>query len=154
LAIYYSTNQIPNMALINQFQQIELLKEQVKGITFFSAQPSDETVLFEIAPNTIDDLFCHHFQTDRLCVVQGQMVLVCLQNHQYHYIPLSAQKLQVVKIPAGLPHLVINLSVEPCLVINALIRHGIFHPKDYQPLKKPFPLNIEQINQLFQQMNN
>jgi mannose-6-phosphate isomerase-like protein (cupin superfamily) len=136
------------MGLIHKFECIQLAQEQVKGITFFSPQSSDETVLFEIAPQTIDDLFCHHFQTDQLLVVRGSMVVVCLQNRQYHYILMSDRIPQVVKIPAGVPHLVINLSSEPCWVINALIRHGVFHPKDYQPLKKPFPLDMERVKTL------
>lgn len=136
------------MGLIHKFECMKLAQEQVKGITFFSPQSSDETVLFEIAPQTIDDLFCHHFQTDQLLVVQGSMVAVCLQNRQYHYILMSDRIPQVVKIPAGVPHLVINLSSEPCWVINALIRHGVFHPKDYQPLKKPFLLDMERVETL------
>jgi Mannose-6-phosphate isomerase len=136
------------MGLIYKFECIKLAREQVKGITFFSTQSSDETVLFEIAPQTIDDLFCHHFQTDQLLVVRGSMVVVCLQNRQYHYILMSGRIPQVVKIPAGVPHLVINLGSEPCWVINALIRHGVFHPKDYQPVKKPFPLDMERVEKL------
>jgi uncharacterized RmlC-like cupin family protein len=116
---------------------------------FFSSQSSNETVLFEIAPQTIDDLFCHRFQTDQLFVVRGSMVLVCLQNRQYHYILVSDRIPQAVKIPAGVPHLVINLTFEPCWVINALIRHGVAHPKDYQPIKKPFPLDMERVKKLF-----
>lgn len=137
------------MGLVKNFKQIDLLPETVEGITFFSPLSSNETVLFKIAPQTVDDLFCHQFQTDRLLVVRGQMVLVCLQNREYHYIPMSDKHPQVVEIPAGLPHLVINLSQQPCWMINALTRQGDFHFKDYQPLRKPFPIDFNYVKRLF-----
>lgn len=136
------------MGLINNFECIELAQKKEGSINFFSLQFSADTFLYEIAPQTIDDLFCHHFQTDQLVVVRGSMVLVCLQNRQYHYIPMTHRIPQVVKIPTGVPHLVINLTSEPCWVINALIRHGVPHPKDYLPLKKPFPLDMERVKKL------
>ncbi|WP_424097700.1 cupin domain-containing protein [Moorena producens] len=139
------------MGLIKKFECIQLTKTQEGGINFFSLQFTPDTFLYEIAPQTIDDLFCHPFQTDQLLVVQGKMVLVCLQNHQYHYILMTQHVPQVIKIPNGIPHLVINLTCEPCWVINTVIRHGDPHPKDYQPGKKPFPLDMEKINQLFSQ---
>ena len=144
------------MGLIHNVECIQLEKLEEEGVNFFTLPSSDgkglfseRTEFFEIPPQTIDEgLFCHRFQTDRLMVVRGSMILVYLQNRQYDYILISDRIPQVVKIPAGVPHLVINLSSEPCWVINALIRHGIFYPKDYQPLKKPFPLNMERVEKL------
>lgn len=144
------------MGLINHVECFQLKRVEEEGVNFFTLPSSDgkglfieQTEFFEIPPQTIDEgLFCHRFQTDRLMVVRGSMILVYLQNRQYHYIFISDRNPQVVKIPTGVPHLVINLSSEPCWVINALIRHGIFHPKDYQPLKKPFPLDMERVETL------
>lgn len=137
------------MKLIKNFECIELEHRKEKGINFFSLPFSADTFLYEIVPQTIDDLFCHHFQTDQLLVVRGQMVLVCLQNREYHYIPMTQSIPQIVKIPAGVPHLLTNLNSEPCWVINALIRHGDPCPKDYQPMKIPFPLDLERVKNYF-----
>lgn len=131
------------MGLAKQFECVKLKHTKEGVINFLSLQFSDDTFLFEIEPQSIDELFCHHFQTDQLVVVQGSMVLVCLQDRQYHYIPVTQHTPQMVKIPAGMPHFVINPTSEPCWVINAVIRHGSFDPKDYHPQKKPFPIDMD-----------
>ena len=141
------------MGLIGQFEFQILEPEDFSGAISFSALSSDETVLVEMPPYTIDEyLFCHRFQTDQLLTVQGSLVVVCLQNRQYHYIPMSDLIPQVLKIPPRIPHLAVNLSSQPCRVINAIIRHGKFHPKDYQTIAKPFPLDLDRIQKLFQEL--
>jgi len=119
--------------------EIRLL-DSIKGgmVEFYTPQSSHETILVQVPPYMIDDLFVHHFQTDQLLVVRGSMMLVVLQNRQYHYIPLSDRHPTVVTIPPGVPHGAINLSSEPCVLVNAVLRHGVAHAKDYRPLKKPF----------------
>ena len=91
--------------------------EAIKGgmAEFYTPQSSDETMLVQIPPQTIDDLFVHRFQTDQILVVRGSFVLVVLQNRQYQYIPLSDRSPTVVTIPPGVLHGAINLSAEPCL---------------------------------------
>lgn len=45
------------------------------GMTdFYTPQSSDETVLVQIPPNTVEDLFVHKAQTDQLLVVKGRFV--------------------------------------------------------------------------------
>ena len=116
---------------------------------FYTPQTSDETMLVEIPPNSVDDLFVHHFQTDQLLVVRGSFVLVVLHNRKYQYICLRDRCPQVVKIPPGVPHGAINPYPENCVLVNAVIRHGMAHPKDYQPLPPPFPYNLDWVNQQF-----
>ena len=109
---------------------------------FYTPQSSNETMLVQIAPETIDELFVHHFQTDQLLVVRGEFILVVLQNRKYEYIHLSESKPQVDEIPPGIPHGAINLNLEPCVLVNAVLRHGPTHEKDYRPLKRPFPYDL------------
>jgi len=110
---------------------------------FYTPQASNETMLVEIPANSVDDLFVHHFQTDQLLVVRGSFILVVLQNRRYEYIHLRDRCPQVVKIPPGIPHTSINPYPENCLLVNAVLRHGPPHPKDYQPLPPPFPYNFD-----------
>ncbi|WP_373543112.1 cupin domain-containing protein [Chamaesiphon sp.] len=117
-------------------------------IQFYTPQASHETMLVQIPANTIDDLFVHKYQTDRLMVVRGNFILVILHNGKYQYIPLSESELKVVTIPPLVPHAAINIGDEPCMLINALIRHGQSHPSDYRPLKAPFPYDLMQAARL------
>jgi hypothetical protein len=130
------------MSLIRRVE-IRLL-DSIKGgmVEFYTPQASHETMLAQVPAHMIDDLFVHHFQTDQLLVVRGSMVLVILQNRQYQYIPLSDRHPTVVTIPPGIPHGAINLNSEPCVLVNAVLRHGEAHAKDYRPLKKPFPYDL------------
>jgi len=109
---------------------------------FYPPQASHETVLVQVPPKTVDDLFVHRRQTDQLLVARGSFVLVVLQNRQYQYIPLSEHYPAVVKIPRGVLHGAINFSCQPCLVVNAVLRHGPTHERDYQPVKPPFPYDL------------
>ncbi len=110
---------------------------------FYTPQKSDETMLVEVPGNTVENLFVHHFQTDQLLAVRGSMILAILCNREYHYIPLRDRCPQVLKIPPGIPHAAINPNSESCLLVNAVLRHGAAHPKDYQPLSPPFPYNLD-----------
>lgn len=110
---------------------------------FYTPQTSNETMLVEIPSHSVDNLFVHHFQTDQLLVVRGSFILVVLQNREYRYIHLRDSDPQVVKIPPGVPHAAINPNSESCVLVNAVLRHGEKHPKDYQPLPPPFPYDLE-----------
>jgi len=123
--------------------EIRLLTSVRGGmVEFYTPQASHETILVQISPETVDDLFVHRRQTDQLLVARGSFVLVVLQNRQYQYIPLSEHYPAVVKIPPGVLHGAINLSCKPCLVVNAVLRHGPTHERDYQPVKPPFPYDL------------
>lgn len=121
--------------------------ESIKGgmTEFYTPQSSHETMLVQIPPGTLDDLFVHRFQTDQLLVVRGSFVLVVLQNRRYQYIPLSENQPMVVTIPPGVPHGAINLSAEPCVLVNAVLRHGPAYERDYRPMKRPFPYDLEAV---------
>ncbi|WNZ24027.1 dTDP-4-dehydrorhamnose 3,5-epimerase [Leptolyngbya sp. NK1-12] len=130
------------MGLINQIE-VRLLDSIKSGmVEFYTPQSSHETMLAQIPARLIDNLFVHHFQTDQLLVVRGCFVLVVLQNKQYEYIPLSERQPKVVKIPPGIPHGAINFSDEPCLLVNAVLRHGPAHDRDYRPMPLPFPYDL------------
>jgi dTDP-4-dehydrorhamnose 3,5-epimerase-like enzyme len=130
------------MALVRQVEIRTLDSFQGGMAQFYTPQSSHETMLVQVAPQTIDDLFVHHGQTDQLLVVRGSLVLVILQNRRYRYIPLRQQQPQVVQIPPGVPHGAINLSEDPCVLVNAVLRHGDPHPRDYRPLTLPFPFDL------------
>lgn len=131
------------MGLITKVEIRPLESMQGGMAQFYTPQSSHETMLVQIPPATIDDLFVHRFQTDQILVVRGSFVLVVLQNRRYQYIPLSEQQPMVVKIPPFVPHGAINLSLEACVLVNAVLRHGKPHPRDYQPLKPPLPFDLE-----------
>ncbi|MEM9509939.1 MAG: dTDP-4-dehydrorhamnose 3,5-epimerase [Cyanobacteria bacterium P01_E01_bin.35] len=111
---------------------------------FYTPQSSDETMVVKVPANSVDDLFVHKQQTDQLLVVKGGFVLVVLYDRQYQYIPLRDEIPQVVKIPRGVLHGSINFSDRDCLLVNAVLRHGQPHPRDYQPVPRPLPYDIEQ----------
>lgn len=116
----------------------------VKGgmIDFYTPQSSHETMLVQIPPETIDDLFVHKSQTDQILLVKGRFVLVTLIERQYHYTPLSEDRPVVVKIPPGVMHGAINVDPEPCVLVNAVLRHRPVQERDYIPWKPPFPYDI------------
>ncbi len=136
------------MALIRQVE-IRYLASLATGMAkFYTPQASDETMLVQVDAGSIDNLFVHHFQTDQLLVVRGSFVLVILQNRRYQYILLSDRCPKVVQIPPGIPHGAVNLSTEPCILVNAVLRHGAVNERDYRPLKSPFPYDMDQIKAL------
>jgi dTDP-4-dehydrorhamnose 3,5-epimerase-like enzyme len=130
------------MGLVNRIEVRRLDSIKSGMVEFYTPQFSHETMLAQIPAGLIDDLFVHHFQTDQLLVVRGSFVLVVLQNKQYEYIPLSEHQPKVVKIPPGIPHGAINLSNEPCLIVNAVLRHGPANERDYRPMRLPFPYDL------------
>ncbi|MGD1920094.1 MAG: dTDP-4-dehydrorhamnose 3,5-epimerase [Pleurocapsa sp.] len=110
---------------------------------FYTPQSSDETMIVKVPANTTDDLFVHKHQTDQLLVVKGSFVLVVLYNKEYQYIPLSEKIPQVVIIPKGILHGAINFDDRDCLLVNAVLRHGDPQAKDYQPIERPFPYDLD-----------
>ncbi|MFQ4141778.1 cupin [Chlorogloeopsis sp. ULAP02] len=123
--------------------EIRQLKS-IKGgmVEFFTPQASHETMLVQIPPGAIDELFVHKSQTDQLLVVRGQFVLVTLVNKKYQYIALSEDNPAVVKIPPGVMHGAINFSSQPCFVINAVLRHRATQQQDYIPRRRPFAYDL------------
>lgn len=130
------------MALIRGVEIQQLASIHSGMAQFYTPQSSHETMLVQIPAGADDNLFVHHFQTDQLLVVRGSFVLVVLQNRKYQYIPLSQDCPQVVTIPPGVPHGAINLSDNPCMVVNAVLRHGPISERDYRPLRQPFPFDL------------
>lgn len=122
---------------------IEPLASVSSGMAeFYTPISSHETMLVQVPPQARDDLFVHHFQTDRLLAVRGEFVLVVLQNRRYHYIPLSDRVPAVLTIPPGIPHGAISFCDEPSMVVNAVQRHGVACDKDYRPMRPPFPYDL------------
>lgn len=129
--------------------EIRQLTATKGGMTdFYTPQSSDETILVQIPPNTIEDLFVHKAQTDQLLVVKGRFVLVTLINRQYEYLVLSDRQHIVVTIPPGVLHGAVNLDPEPCVVINAVLRHGAPNERDYIPRQQPFPYDLVAVREL------
>jgi dTDP-4-dehydrorhamnose 3,5-epimerase-like enzyme len=128
--------------------------ESIRGgmAQFYTPQASHETMLVSIPAGTLDELFVHHFQTDQLLVVRGSFVLVSLQNRRYEYIALSEHVPAVVSIPPGIPHGAINLSAQPCMVVNAVLRHGPTHPKDYKPMQPPLPYDLNAVRRVIEEL--
>jgi dTDP-4-dehydrorhamnose 3,5-epimerase-like enzyme len=117
-------------------------------IQFYTPQASHETMLVQIPPQTIDEMFVHKYQTDQLMVVRGRFILVILHDRKYQYIYLNDFEPKVVTIPPLVPHSAINLEDEPCMLINAVMRHGQPHLSDYRPVKAPFPYDLDRVNRL------
>lgn len=141
------------MALNTQIE-IRHLESMTSGTTeFYTPQSSHETMLVQVRSRAVEDLFVHRFQTDQLLVVRGSFVLVVFQNRQYQYIPLSDRCGKVVTIPPGVVHSAINLNDEPCLMVNAVLRHGSPHPKDYRPLKPPIPYDLTAARSALDRLN-
>ncbi|PMB44354.1 dTDP-4-dehydrorhamnose 3,5-epimerase [Fischerella thermalis CCMEE 5330] len=130
--------------------------QSIKGgmAEFFTPQASHETMLVQIPPHTIDDLFVHKSQTDQLLVVKGEFVIVTLIDKQYQYIPLSENYPVVLTIPPGVMHGAINLSSETCVVVNAVLRHRPVQERDYVTRGRPFPYDLEAANQALKNMQN
>ena len=123
--------------------EIRALTSTKGGMTdFYTPQTSDQTILVQIPPQTIEDLFVHKAQTDQLLVVKGRFVLVILINRCYEYVVLSERTPVVAIIPPGVLHGAINLDLEPCVVVNAVLRHGEPSARDYIPHQPPVPYNL------------
>ena len=131
------------MGLSRGVESHPLARVKAGKTEFYTPQDSHETMLVQIPPHTIDDLFVHRFQTDQLMVVKGRFVLVVLHDGVYQYLPMCDRIHQVVTIPPGVPHGAIHLGEEECVVVNALLRHGPPHERDYQPCPRPFPYDLD-----------
>jgi len=132
-------------------RQIELRPLQsMKGgmAEFYTPQMSNETMLVTLPGNTIDDLFVHRHQTDQILVVRGALVLVVLRDRCYEYTLLSEASPVVAQIPPGVLHGAINLTGQPCTLVNAVIRHGAPLERDYVPWPRPFPYDLDHARQL------
>ncbi|RFP53649.1 MAG: dTDP-4-dehydrorhamnose 3,5-epimerase [Limnothrix sp. CACIAM 69d] len=128
---------------LSQTIQVKRLDSMKSGMAeFYTPQSCHETMLVQVPAMARDDLFVHRFQTDQLLVVRGNFVMVVLQNRRYQYIPLSDRVPVVLTIPPGVPHGALNFSQNPCLVVNAVVRHGAAHRLDYRPMKPPFPYDL------------
>lgn len=124
------------------------------GMTeFYTPQTSHETILVQIPAGTIEDLFVHKSQTDQLLVVKGRFVLVVLIDRRYQYIPLSEHQPVVVKIPQGVLHGAINIDPDPCVLVNAVLRHGPANKRDYQPKKRPFSYDIAAVKAVLAELD-
>jgi dTDP-4-dehydrorhamnose 3,5-epimerase-like enzyme len=121
-------------------------------VDFYTPQTSDQTILVQIPPHTIEDLFVHKAQTDQLLVVKGRFVLVTLINRCYEYVALSDRTPVVAIIPPGVLHGAINLDDEPCVVINAVLRHGEPNERDYIPRQPPIPYDLAAVRAALAQM--
>ena len=121
---------------------------------FYTPAVSDETMLVQVAPHAQDDLFMHQHQTDQLLVVRGSFVAVILRDRQYDYIPLSDRTPTILTIPRGILHGALNFSDEPCMLINAVIRHGAPCDRDYQPIKPPMPYDLDVARAVLEQHFN
>ncbi|AKG21974.1 dTDP-4-dehydrorhamnose 3,5-epimerase-like enzyme [Calothrix sp. 336/3] len=136
---------------------IEIRKlESIKGgmAEFFTPQTSHETMLVQIPAGAVDDLFVHKTQTDQLLVVRGEFIIVTLVNRKYQYIPLSDRHPAVITIPPGVLHGAINLTNEPCLVVNAVLRHKPTHEKDYIPRPRPYPYDLAAAAAVMEDLRN
>ena len=113
------------------------------GSTWFSApQPSDETLIAEVAEGGRGELFCHRRQTDQLLLLRGCLDLVVLQAGRLRCITLREDEATWVRIPPGVPHGAINRGRRPAVVVNAVLRHGPSDPRDYRP--RPIPAALLQ----------
>ena len=72
-----------------------------------------ETAIVNIPPGTIEDLFVHRYQTDRLIAIKGNAIIVVLQNRRYQYILMSESEHTLIEIPPDIPQAAINLSSQP-----------------------------------------
>lgn len=134
--------------------EIRSLTSTKGGMTdFYTPQTSDQTILVQIPPHTIEDLFVHRAQTDQLLVVKGRFVLVTLINRCYEYVALSDRFPVVVTIPPGVLHGAINLDEEPCVLINAVLRHGKPNDRDYIPRQPPIPYDLAAVRATLAQLD-
>jgi dTDP-4-dehydrorhamnose 3,5-epimerase-like enzyme len=124
--------------------------ESIKNgmVDFYTPQNSNQTMLVQISPHTVDDMFVHRHQTDQLMAVRGSMVLVVLLDRHYQYIVLSESQPMVVTIPPMVPHAAINLSDEPCMLINAVQYHGTPTDRDYKSMHPPLAYDWQLLEQL------
>ncbi|MEN9768057.1 MAG: hypothetical protein RLZZ32_2017 [Cyanobacteriota bacterium] len=135
---------MPMRCLMNS-RQVEIVPRanSLSGSLLFSEpQTSDETLIAEVSTAQRGELFCHRFQTDQLLVLSGSFDLIVLQERRLRCITLRDDEGTWVRIPPGVPHGAINRGSRPAVVVNAVLRHGPSHPRDYQP--RPIPASLQQ----------
>jgi len=111
------------------------------GPAFFrDPLPSDETLIAEVRPSSMPELFCHRHQTDQLMVLRGSIDLVVLQNRCLRIVILREDEPTWVRIPPGVPHGAINRGPSPAVVVNAVLRHRPNDGRDYLPRPVPAAL--------------
>jgi hypothetical protein len=128
------------MALTRRVELIPLERTASGNALFSQAQPSDETLIADLAPHQPVSLFCHRRQTDQLILLRGSLELVVLENGQLVHIPLRDDEPLLVRIPPGVPHGAVNSSRHYATVVNAVLRHGPPDPRDYRP--RPLPAKL------------
>ena len=98
---------------------------KVGMVSFYSPASSNQTTLVHIAGNFIDNMFVHKHQTDQLLVVKGKVLITTLYKREYQYTLLSEKEPTIITIPPGVLHGAINLSEEPCIVVNAVLFYSM-----------------------------
>lgn len=140
------------MGLIKQVEIRNLTSVKAGMTEFYSSESNHETILVQVPLGAKEELFVHHSQTDQILVIRGTFVLVFLQNRQYHYIAVSEYQPAIVTIPSGIPHTTLNFSDESCFVLNAVLKHGKPHKKEFLPIKPPFPVDLKAAKAILQQL--
>ncbi|MDM7938137.1 MAG: cupin domain-containing protein [Cyanobium sp. CZS 48M] len=125
------------MALTRRVELLPLERTASGNALFSHAQPSDETLIADLAPHQPASIFCHRRQTDQLILLRGSLELVVLEDGRLVCIPLREDEPMLVRIPPGVPHGAINTSRHYATVVNAVLRHGPPDPRDYMP--RPMP---------------
>jgi len=128
------------MALTRRVELVPLERTASGNALFSLAQPSDETLIADLAPHQPASIFCHRRQTDQLILLRGSLELVVLEDGRLLRIPLREDEPMLVRIPPGVPHGAINTSRHYATVVNAVLRHGPPDPRDYQP--RPLPAKL------------
>lgn len=112
------------MALTRRVELVPLERTSSGNALFSQAQPSDETLIADLAPHQPVSLFCHRRQTDQLILLRGSLELVVLEDGRLVRIPLREDEPLLVRIPPGVPHGAVNSSRHYATVVNAVLRHG------------------------------
>ncbi len=128
------------MALTRRVELVPLERTSSGNALFSQAQPSDETLIADLAPHQPVSLFCHRRQTDQLILLRGSLELVVLEDGRLVRIPLREDEPLLVRIPPGVPHGAVNSSRHYATVVNAVLRHGPPDPRDYTP--RPLPQSL------------
>lgn len=128
------------MALTRRVELVPLERTASGNALFSQAQPSDETLIADLAPHQPVSLFCHRRQTDQLILLRGSLELVVLEDGRLRRIPLREDEPMLVRIPPGVPHGAVNSSRRYATVVNAVLRHGPPDPRDYRPRPLPHAL--------------
>ncbi|MCT0218648.1 cupin domain-containing protein [Synechococcus sp. CS-1329] len=131
------------MALTRRVELVPLERTASGNALFSLAQPSDETLIADLAPHQPASIFCHRRQTDQLILLRGSLELVVLEDGRLLRIPLREDEPMLVRIPPGVPHGAINTSRHYATVVNAVLRHGPPDPRDYKPRPLPHSLRAQ-----------